>query len=76
MKVLREQARVEWFLVGAALLLLFATSFANPLFVVGVSAVLLIAATVFIPHLRQRGLIAAAIALAVALALARIAQSL
>ena len=75
MKVLRERARSEWLFVAAALLLLFATSFANPLLIVFVSVALLVVGSILLPHLRERGLIAAVIALAAAIVLVRLAQS-
>ncbi len=75
MRVQRERTRLEWLFLVAALLLVFATSFANQLLVVVVAVGLLVAGLVLFPDMRHRGLIAAGLAVAAAFALVRLAQS-
>jgi hypothetical protein len=71
-----DEQRLEPFFIVAALLLLFATSFTDPLLILALSAAVLVAGSILLPHARRRGLIAAGLALIAALVLVRLAYSL
>ncbi len=75
MKVHDRRAPLEPLIMGASLVLLFATSFTNPLVIVTLAAIVLITGFVLLPHLRQHGLIAAALAFLAAVLLVRLAYS-
>jgi hypothetical protein len=68
-------SRSEAVFIAGSLLVVVAATFASPLLVLALAVGLMVLGSVLFPDLRHRGPIATALAVAVAFALVRLAQS-